>query len=112
MFDADDEIEEEYYTDYAVYHTRCLTSPPHEAPIDRLTHVACGRACVCVCCVVCRERSSKALSANIVITDHSPLIFHRIRALAEVTPQEYLVRTPPPPTSTALRTSHDPQTQL
>lgn len=55
MFGADDEIEEEYYTDYAVYHT-----------------------------------SSKALSANIAITDHSPLIFHRIRTLAEVTPEEYL----------------------
>jgi hypothetical protein len=55
MFDADDEIEEEYYTDYAVYHTRFLTSPTHEAPIDPLTHVACGR----VACVACVSRAQQ-----------------------------------------------------
>jgi hypothetical protein len=45
-------------------------------------HVAC--ACV-------HETSSKALNASIVIADHSPLIFHRIRCLAGVTLQQYLV---------------------
>jgi hypothetical protein len=99
MFGADDEIEEEYYTDYAVYHTRCLSPISAARVTDRSPDACCAAVFVCVCRVscVCRERSSKALSANIVITDHSPLIFHRIRTLAEVTPEEYLVRTPPPP---------------